>query len=159
MLSTTFSYALRAVLLLARDRDRGPLSAEEIAEATGAPANYMAKTLNALAKKGFLVSTRGPAGGFSLAVLPENIPLSQLVDCFEERPLNQRCLLGNGACNSTRPCTAHHAWSAVQSARRAPLDSTTVASLLRGDNRTAPAAQLKVRSIAARSRARINNSR
>jgi Rrf2 family iron-sulfur cluster assembly transcriptional regulator len=45
MLSSTADYAVRAILLLARHRGGPALRAEEIARATGAPSNYMAKTL------------------------------------------------------------------------------------------------------------------
>ena len=48
MLSCTADYALRAILLLARVGSDRPLRADEIADATGAPRNYLAKTLNAL---------------------------------------------------------------------------------------------------------------
>ena len=52
MLSCTADYALRAILVLARTGSDRPLRADEIADATGAPRNYLAKTLNALAKAG-----------------------------------------------------------------------------------------------------------
>ncbi|HEX8906653.1 MAG TPA: Rrf2 family transcriptional regulator, partial [Longimicrobiaceae bacterium] len=70
MLSKTAEYALRALLVLARRGARGgaAVRAEEIADAVGAPRNYMSKTLHALAKQGFVASARGPLGGFTLAV-------------------------------------------------------------------------------------------
>ena len=50
MLSATADHAVRAVLALASRGGRRPLRADEIAAATGAPHNYLGKTLNALAK-------------------------------------------------------------------------------------------------------------
>jgi DNA-binding IscR family transcriptional regulator len=51
VLSQTADHALRAMLVLARRHGAGPVRTEEIAEATGAPRNYLSKTLRALARR------------------------------------------------------------------------------------------------------------
>ena len=130
MLSATADSALRAVLILARAHGGAPVPAHEIARVTGAPANYLAKTLNALAKAGVVTSARGPQGGFTLAVAPDALTLAAVVDCFDGPRPSPRCLLGTGPCDPTRPCAAHHRWTAVVTARRAPLATTTFADLL-----------------------------
>jgi Rrf2 family iron-sulfur cluster assembly transcriptional regulator len=130
MLSSTSDYALRAILVLAQATDGRPLRAEEIARATGSPANYLAKTLNALAKAGLVTSARGPFGGFTLAVPAGELSLARIVDCFDEARPQTRCLLGSVPCDPRHPCAAHHRWTAVKNARRAALAETTVADLL-----------------------------
>ncbi len=132
MLSSTSDHAIRAMLVLARRHGTGPVRAEEIAEATGAPRNYLSKTLHALAKAGLVTSARGPAGGFSLAMPAEALTLARVIDCFDGPCPRSRCLLGSAPCNPARPCAAHDRWTAVMAARRAPLVSTTLADLLRG---------------------------
>lgn len=134
MLSFTSDYALRAVLVLAQEENRTPVSADEIARRTGAPRNYLAKTLNALAKAGVVTSARGPLGGFALAASPESITLASVIDCFGEARHQPHCLLGTGACDGSHPCAAHKQWSLVQSSRRAPLVETTVSHLLSAQN-------------------------
>jgi len=129
MLSATADHAIRAVLVLARAR--GVMHADQIAAATGAPQNYLAKTLNALAKSGVVTSARGPAGGFALAVAPSALPIARIVDLFDT-PRNQtRCMLGNVPCDPANPCAAHECWTRVMQARRQPLLSTTFADLLK----------------------------
>jgi Rrf2 family transcriptional regulator, iron-sulfur cluster assembly transcription factor len=130
---------LRAVLFLAREPD-STLRADEIADATGAPRNYMAKTLNALVKAGILRSARGPQGGFALAVPPSLLTLARVIDCFDEPRRHTRCLLGNGPCDATNPCAAHAQWSRITSSRRAPLDNTSIADLLAGTSSHASSA-------------------
>lgn len=130
MLSSTSEYALRAVLVLAQEHGQRTVTADEIARRTGAPRNYMAKTLNALAKAGLVSSTRGPAGGFTLLVDPCALQVASVIDCFDDNPGNGHCLLGEGACNPAEPCAAHRRWHAIQEARRAPLTGTTVHDLL-----------------------------
>jgi Rrf2 family iron-sulfur cluster assembly transcriptional regulator len=131
MLSATADHAIRAVLVLARARGR-VLSADEIAAATGAPQNYMAKTLNALAKSGLASSARGPAGGFTLAVPPASISIARIIDLFDTPRARTRCMLGNVPCDPANPCAVHECWSRVMQARREPLLSTTIADLLAG---------------------------
>lgn len=132
MLSSTSDYALRAILVLAQADPGRLVRADEIARATGSPPNYLAKTLNALAKLGLVTSARGPLGGFSLAVAPDELTLARIVDCFEEVRPNSRCLLGTRSCDPRNPCRAHDRWTAVQQVRRAALADTTVADLLAG---------------------------
>ena len=132
MLSSTSDYALRAILVLAQATDGRPLRADQIARATASPANYLAKTLNALAKAGLVNSTRGPYGGFVLAIPAAELSLARIIDCFEEPRPQTRCLLGNASCDSRRPCKAHTRWTAIKDARRGALADTTVADLLGG---------------------------
>lgn len=138
MLSMTSDHALRAVLVLARYYGQRPVRANEIAEQTATPGNYLAKTLNALAKAGVVTSSRGPTGGFALAQPPHRITLARVVDCFDEPRAQTRCLLGTRPCDPQRPCSAHAVWTEVQQARRAPLAQTTVADLLDQRRGTVP---------------------
>jgi Rrf2 family transcriptional regulator, iron-sulfur cluster assembly transcription factor len=128
---TTTDYALRALLLLARQStEGGRLRAGTIAAATGAPRNYMGKVLNILAREKLISSSRGPTGGFTLAKAPSQISIGTLVDLFETLATNPRCLNGNAPCSRTKPCAAHRVWVEMREARRAPLDSTTLADLV-----------------------------
>ena len=129
MLSNTADYAIRALLVLARQNGAWA-RADQIADATGAPRNYLAKTLNALAKAGIVTSARGPQGGFALAVAPAELTLARVIELFDEPRPRPCCMLGNGPCDPDRPCAAHHRWMAITAARRAPLASTTIADLV-----------------------------
>ena len=130
MLSSTADYALRAVLFLGASYGKDPVRADEIANATGAPHNYLAKTLNALAKSGVVASSRGPAGGFTLAVDPADLVLARIIDLFDEPKPHSQCLLGIKPCDPQSPCAAHARWTEIVRGARAPLTSTTVADLL-----------------------------
>lgn len=130
MLTTTADHALRALLAIARHGGARPLRVEEIAALTGAPRNYLGKTLGALVKAGVLHSTRGPFGGFSLAIAPHELTIARVADLFTEPRAMPRCLLGDGPCDAARPCIAHDRWTALTAAARAPLAETTIADLL-----------------------------
>jgi Rrf2 family protein len=135
MLSATSEYALRAALTMGRSYGVRPMRADEIADATGAPRNYMAKTLNALVKAGIASSSRGPMGGFQLALPPQLISIADIIDCFDEQRSNTKCLLGSAPCDPNNPCAAHQQWTAIMVARREPLARTTLSDLLNGADR------------------------
>jgi Rrf2 family protein len=133
MLSLTADYALRAVLVLARGPKGSSVRADRIAAAIGAPRNYLAKTMHALTKAGIVTSSRGPAGGFMLAVEPSALFVSRVADVFDEQRPHVTCLLGRLPCDAAHPCAAHVRWSAMTNAARAALSSTSIADLL-GDS-------------------------
>jgi len=129
MVTQTSEHAIRALLFLAQRQEGGCVPAERIAQALGAPANYLAKTLNALAKQGIVTSTRGPAGGFRLSTPPAQVTLATVVDTFSDVRPRATCLLGDRPCDGRHPCRAHGTWSRVCAEMRAPLSETTLADL------------------------------
>ncbi|MFL5384106.1 MAG: RrF2 family transcriptional regulator [Longimicrobiaceae bacterium] len=133
MLSQTSEHAIRALLFLAQRPAGEAVPATRIAAALGAPANYLAKTLNALARTGLVASTRGPSGGFRLRRAADRITLAEIDDSFGEARPAAACLLGDRPCDGRAPCAAHARWAAVCAQLRAPLRATTLADLLAGD--------------------------
>lgn len=139
VLSQTAEHALRATLYLGRSGSGSLVSAREVAEALGTPANYTGKTLRQLARKGVLRSTRGREGGFALAVRPEELTIADIVDAVDEAPLRTAvCLLGDRPCSPGTPCEAHVRWTEVRRRASELLERTTLAELLGGAPASAP---------------------
>jgi Rrf2 family transcriptional regulator, iron-sulfur cluster assembly transcription factor len=132
MLNQSADHALRAVLFVARQPVDVPCSAETIATTLNVPRNYLGKLLNTLAQTGVLHSTRGPRGGFTLAVDPAFLTLAQVVEPFHRLPERRACLLGNGACDPSSPCESHERWQTMADHLTAFFENTTVAVMLRG---------------------------
>ncbi len=130
MLSQTTEYALRAVLHLAAHANGHPVRANELATGLGVPQNYLSKTLHQLARAGVLTSTRGPTGGFQLAVPAESLTLERVASIFEPTP-PRRCLLGHGICGEHPSCRAHTQWAPIATALQTFFGTTTVADLTR----------------------------
>jgi Rrf2 family protein len=129
MLSRTAEYALRAVLHLAERGDGLPVTVNDIATALGAPRNYLSKILHVLARGEILSSTRGPRGGFRLAVPPADLSLAQVVDSFDPPDDTSSCLLRAEGCDLGDPCPAHHRWKAACDGFRRFFEDTTIAEL------------------------------
>jgi len=134
LLSQTAEHALRAVLYLGRHEGRGLVSSQEIADALGAPPNYLSKILRMLAKRGILRSLRGPNGGFQLAAAPKHITPAQVVQAVDDVAVPATCLLGDRLCDPDDPCAVHERWSALSAQVLAPLQSTSIADLLSDTN-------------------------
>lgn len=130
MLSRTAEYAVRAVIVLAREYGQRTVSADEIASILGAPRNYLSKTLNALARRGVLTSARGPGGGFSLAVAPDVLTVADIVEVFADASADDaRCVLRDSPCDPANPCAAHGRWTALTRSAREPLLRTVISEL------------------------------
>ncbi len=108
ILPQTAEYALRATLHIA-SRHPESVRVSELSAAVNAPANYLSKTLNQLARAGVLASTRGPAGGFRLRREPSRVSLAQVVAVFVGGA-PRRCLLGTGQCGTNPQCAVHERW-------------------------------------------------
>src|SRR5687768_8237493 len=120
MLSQTSEHALRAVVYLARTPDRA-VAAEQIARALAAPANYLSKTLHALARAGVVGGTRGPNGGFRLLVNPAELTVARIIEVFDGAAVNPMCVSGGRVCDPDNPCHAHVRWSNMLAAVREPF--------------------------------------
>jgi Rrf2 family protein len=129
MLSQTAEYALRAVLYLAGSHGGSPVRVDEIGRDLGIPANYLSKTLNALVRTGVLASTRGPRGGFKLAVAPDRLSLERVISPFDEIGGSRRCLLGREQCSDHHACAIHAKWKSTSDQVAAFFRTTTVAEI------------------------------
>ena len=132
MLSQTAQYALRAVILIASRAPGTVVGVDEIADALRLPRNYLSKTLHQLGRAGVLGSSRGPRGGFRLAVPPAQLQLLRVVEPFDSLGEAPRCLLGRATCSDRHPCAAHNRWKRASNTVAAFFRDTTVADLLGG---------------------------
>lgn len=147
MLSATAEYALRAVLYLAEHPHRQPVRAGELASAVRVPANYLAKVLHQLARRGVLRSSRGRQGGFELALAPERLSLFKVIAGFDRLGQRRRCLLGRRKCTARQPCAAHKRWEAVADQIAAFFRQTTLQGLLTTANGTGTESRRNGRNV------------
>jgi len=130
-MSRTAEHAVRAILHLAVNGP-APVKAADIARELGAPANYMSKTLHALAGAGVVDSRRGPTGGFTLAADPEELTLARIIQVVDDPAPKDACLVSSERCSERSPCHLHARWKVVSNQVWEPLRETTVAELLKG---------------------------
>src|SRR5437868_4789132 len=90
-LSKKTDYALLALSYLARVESGRAVRTREIAEQYDLPVELLAKILQKLAKEGLLVSTPGPAGGYSLGRSPVEITIGSVVKAIDGQPAFVHC--------------------------------------------------------------------
>ncbi|HAG17202.1 MAG TPA: Rrf2 family transcriptional regulator [Bacteroidales bacterium] len=103
-LSEAASLAIHAIVLIASSDKQ--VNVNQIATATAASRNHLAKVMQRLVKSSLVSSTRGPAGGFVLKKSPADISLYdiylsvegpiELEDCPLDRPICpfDKCIMG-----------------------------------------------------------------
>lgn len=137
MLSHKAKYALRALLMLARQRDDSLLQVAEIAEQENVPRKFLEAILGELAKDGVLASQRGKGGGYRLARPADTVTLGQIVRLIDG-PLApvpcasvtryRRC----DDCPDERTCAIRPIMRRVRDAIADVLDRTTLSDVIDG---------------------------
>ncbi len=127
--SRSAEYAICAVVHMATIPDGEYALVKNIAAQGAIPEHFLAKILQALARDGFLQSTKGPHGGFRLRRPPAEISMLQIVEAVDGAGRYDRCIGGGEECNDRAPCGMHDSWKTLRSAIIRYLEGTTVADL------------------------------
>jgi Rrf2 family protein len=104
--------------------------ANDVAEALGVPADYLGKIMHALVAARVLRSARGPSGGYRLAVKARDIPLTRVINPFQQLVPGDRCLMGDRLCNPMSPCSAHVRWASLRELLQNFIEETTVGDMI-----------------------------
>jgi Rrf2 family transcriptional regulator, cysteine metabolism repressor len=127
--SAKTEYGLVALIDLAAAYTTGErVQTGEISRRHGMPERYLEQMLTSLRKGGYLVSVRGPRGGYQLTRSPELITVSEVEECLEGESHAERQGDRSNAEFRVLDGLAHQA----EKARKMVLQSTTLAQLLAG---------------------------
>jgi Rrf2 family iron-sulfur cluster assembly transcriptional regulator len=127
--SRSAEYAIRALVLLGSLGPGESAMVKQIAAEAGIPAHFLAKILQDLARDGFLKSSKGPRGGFRLAVPAAELALLKIVEAVDGAGRYQRCIAGNAECNDRVLCAQHDAWMPLRAHIVEYLQGTSIADL------------------------------
>jgi len=89
------------------------------------------KVVNLLTREGLVVAQRGPNGGLTLAMPPEDIRLGDVIRKTEEDLGIVECFRPENRCRLTPSCALAPALSRAMQAFLAELDTQTIADLVR----------------------------
>ncbi len=122
-------YGVRALVELAIHYGEGPVQTAEIAAKQGIPVAYLDQLMASLNKFGFVVSRRGPRGGHSLAVPPDDINLSMVMSKLDANSSPLDCLINPLDCVLSDSCAQQEVWKSVEDAISEVLINITLANL------------------------------
>lgn len=109
MMSQASGYAATALGYVAAAGGK-PVLVKDIAESSDLPASYLAKIINALARKGLVITQRGIGGGVVLASPATAISLYDICVALDDPCVQAKCMLGTAQCSDDRACPAHRFW-------------------------------------------------
>lgn len=96
-ISDATALAMHSLVHLALHQEGGSTTAQ-IADVFEASRHHLAKVHQKLTKAGYITSSRGPAGGVSLAKEADTISLLEIYELMEGSMLCQPCLFGKDKC-------------------------------------------------------------
>jgi Rrf2 family iron-sulfur cluster assembly transcriptional regulator len=146
-LSTKGRYAVTAMFDIALHHQAGPVSLSEIAERQGISLSYLEQLFTRLRKQGLVKSTRGPGGGYSLAVDSDQIAIADVIDAVDENVDATRCG-GKADCQNHQRCLTHDLWENLSGEIRSYLSNISLAQAV---------SDLSVREVASRQDLNIDN--
>ena len=133
-------YGLRCLLQIGRQGRGGSLTIPEIAAAEGISVPYVAKLVRILRQGGFLKSMRGQSGGYTLARVPEQIVVGEVLAELGGRLFeSEYCEQYPGSltsCTHSVDCSIRSLWQAVQTGVDTVLSRTTLRNLLGSEEQT-----------------------
>ncbi len=132
VLSKASVYGLRALLYIVSHKDKNPgeyVSIREMSEELNISFHFLTKILQSLTQRNLLESYRGPNGGITLKMPPEEIFLIDVVKILEGEGFFDSCLLGLPGCGEFEPCPVHDFWKVTKAALQNEFASTSLAEL------------------------------
>lgn len=104
-------------------------NAPDLAAETRLPLPMVSKILKVLARDGLLESHRGVKGGYSLARMPEEISVSEIIAALEGPIALTECIEVHGDCSHESLCRVRANWQRINDAVRKALDGITLADM------------------------------
>jgi len=136
MLSKKTKYALKAMMVLAKEYGQGPVLISEIARREVVPQKFLELILLELKNQGILQSKKGKGGGYFLGRPPQQISIGHVIRVLDgplaplpcvSRTAYMRC----SECRDERTCGIRMVMKEVRDATAKILDSTTLADMLK----------------------------
>ena len=76
-------YAVQAIMFLAQQDHRNPMSLSEINKLHDISLSYLEQLFSKLRQAGVVKSVRGPGGGYILSKSPDRIKISEIIEAVE----------------------------------------------------------------------------
>lgn len=113
-LSTKGRYAVTAMLDLALNGVKGPVTLAEISENQGISLSYLEQLFASLRSKDLVRGVRGPGGGYYLGKSADEISIANIICAVDEWVEFTRCG-GRQNCSRGARCLTHTLWDDLSS--------------------------------------------
>lgn len=134
-ISTKGRYALRVMIDIAANSNGRCISIKEIAGRQEISEKYLEQIFTVLSRSGFLRSTRGAQGGYSLTRDPAEYTVGMILRALEGDLAPVDCVAqsqpGGDACPRAEQCVTWEVWAQIRDAVNNVVDHITLAELVR----------------------------
>lgn len=127
-------YAVRVVLALSKKPQGTRLPTSEIGREMLIPPSLLQRIVAELASGGFIKTQPGREGGVTLAHLPSEITLLQVVQRFEGPIILSNCILKEGDCPFENKCPVSCQWKRLNDLLIAEMSRVTFEQLVEDGN-------------------------
>ena len=136
-LTSQEEYGLRCLLRVGREGEGASLTIPELARHEGISEPNVAKMMRILRRAGFVRSTRGQSGGYTLALPADRIPIGPVLAALGGRLYEPAFCEGHSGlarhCTHMPDCSIRSVWRMVQGAVDSILGKITLKDLLRSE--------------------------
>lgn len=126
-LTRASDYGIRLLTCLASGCGEG--TSEEFAKKLDIPFNHLAKLVQVLARRGFLVTTKGKGGGLKLAVDPRKINLAGVIEAIEGPLVMSDCIFHRESCRFSAKCRIRRVLAKARDKMNSVFLKTTIFDL------------------------------
>jgi Rrf2 family protein len=135
MISKKTKYALKALIHLAREYDKGPILIADLAEQERIPKKFLELILLTLKNNGILQSKKGKGGGYYLGRHPKAISMASVIRVLEGPLAPVQCVSESAyapceECDDEVTCGVRLVMKDVRDAMAAILEGTSLADVL-----------------------------
>jgi len=128
-LSTKGRYAVTAMFDIALHDSEGPVPLSDVSQRQGISLSYLEQLFTCMREYGLVRSTRGPGGGYSLAIESERIAIADVIDAVDENVDATRCG-GSTDCQNHQRCLTHGVWEGLGDQIRSYLSGINIAQAI-----------------------------
>ncbi|MFN4112027.1 MAG: RrF2 family transcriptional regulator [Ignavibacteria bacterium] len=122
-------YAIRTMIHLAENEDRGVITINEIAKEQKIPEKFLRKIIPKLCNAGLVKTYKGNGGGISFNKDPDLITPLEIIQAIEGPLALNKCLIDKAFCSNTRWCSVHTLWCDLLVEMRRKLSSKSIKTL------------------------------
>ena len=134
LISTRGRYALRVLLDLAENQDKGYIAMKKVAERQELSLKYIERIMPVLSKNHYVEGVQGKGGGYRLVKNPKEYRIGDILRLTEGTLAPVACLECNSkTCQREKTCKTLPMWREFYQIINAYFDNITLADLMNGE--------------------------
>lgn len=130
ILSTKGRYGLKAVFELSLSYGDGPVPLKKICDKYDISENYLEQLFGKLKRAGYIKTTRGAQGGYSLANDPKDITVGMILRTLEGEITASDCI-NKEICSREAICATRVIWEKIETSINNVIDNITLLDMIK----------------------------